>query len=130
MDHPLLNAFFMILWFFLWVLWFMVLFHVIVDIFRDHSLSGAAKAAWLIFVMILPFIGVFIYLIVRGKTMAERDQRHAEQQQAQFREYIRQSAGTGGSGHADELSKLAALRADGTITETEFQQAKSKLLAS
>jgi len=130
MDHPLLNAFLMIFWFFLWIMWLMLLFRIIADIFEDHQLSGVAKTAWLIFVILLPFIGVFVYLIVRGPRMAERAQQHASRSEAEFREYVRHAAGTSGTGHADELTKLSALRADGTITDAEFQQAKTRLLAS
>lgn len=130
MDHPLLNAFWMMLWFFLWVIWLMVLFRVIVDLFSDHELSGIAKALWLVFVIVLPYLGVLVYLIARGPQMTERARRQAERSEREFKDYVRQAAGTGGASPADELTRLAALKADGTITEEEFQQAKSRLLAA
>ena len=128
MSHPLLNAFWMMLWFFLWIMWLMLLFHVIVDVFRDRKLSGWAKAGWTIFVCVLPFLGVFIYLIVRGSGMAARSMEQAEAQQKNFDDYVRKTAGSGGA-PGDELAKLAALKADGTISEEEFQRAKQKILA-
>ena len=135
MDHPLLNAFWMIFWFFLWIMWFMLLFRVIADLFSDHQLSGWAKVGWTILVCLLPFFGVFIYLITRGRSMAERAQAHAEQNKKQFDDYIRQTAGTASSGGAaaspvDELTKLANLKSSGALSEAEYEQAKKKLLAT
>ncbi|MFJ8012696.1 SHOCT domain-containing protein [Streptomyces sp. NPDC096339] len=129
-DYPLLNLFWTMLWLFLWVLWFFLLFKIITDIFRDHSMSGWGKAGWLIFVIILPFLGVFIYLIARGKSMAERDAKQMKESEAAFQDYVRKTAGTGGGGgSADELHKLAALKDKGDITQEEFDRAKAKLLA-
>jgi hypothetical protein len=128
MSHPLLNAFWMMLWFFLWVLWLMLLFHVIVDVFRDRNLSGWGKAAWTIFVCVLPFLGVFVYLIARGSGMAERSVEQAREEQKDFDDYVKKTAGTAGA-TTDDLSRLAGLRADGTLSEEEFQRAKQKILA-
>ncbi|NUR63666.1 MAG: SHOCT domain-containing protein [Catenulispora sp.] len=142
MDHPLLNAFWMIFWFFLWIMWFMLLFRVIADLFSDHELSGWAKVGWVLLVCLLPFIGVFLYLVVRGRGMAERAQAHADQNKKAFDDYIRQTAasggGTGGStiagagqtGTVDQLAKLAGLKSSGAISDSEFEQAKRKLLAA
>lgn len=127
MQYPLLDAFLTMLWFFLWVLWIFLLFWIIFDIFRSKDLSGWSKALWLIFIVILPFLGVFVYLIVRGGSMHERSAREAQAQDQQFREYVRDAAGSGSS--ADELSKLADLRDRGVITDAEFQQGKAKILA-
>ena len=127
-DYPLLGAFWTFLWFFLWILWFFLLFRIIIDIFRDHSMSGWAKAAWLIFIIILPFLGVFVYLIARGSSMAQRDMDQAKSQEQAFRSYVQDAAGSGGS-TASELSRLADLKASGVITDAEFQQQKAKLLA-
>jgi len=134
MSHPLLNAFWMMLWFFVWIIWLMMLFHVIVDIFRDRDLSGWAKAGWTIFVCVLPFLGVFVYLIARGSGMATRSMERAQSQQQEFDEYVRKTAATGtgtgtGAGTGDELAKLAGLKADGTLSEEEFERAKQKILA-
>ncbi|GLF92707.1 SHOCT domain-containing protein [Streptomyces yaizuensis] len=125
-DYPLLGAFWTVMWIFLWVMWFLLLFRVITDIFRDDSLGGWVKAAWLIFVLIVPFLGVLVYVIARGKRMGTREIRHAQERQAAMDDYIRQTARTGGS--ADELAKLSELKAKGDITEAEFQQAKEKIL--
>ena len=133
-NYPLLNLFLTMLWFFLWILWFMLLFRVIVDIFRDDHLNGWAKAGWTIFVCILPFLGIFVYLIARGRGMGERELEHARHQEQAFRSYVRDAArepepsGTGPN-HVSELERLAGLRNHGDITEDEYQQAKSKLLA-
>ena len=114
------------MWFFLWVLWFFLLFRVIMDIFRSRDLGGWGKAGWLAFVIILPFLGVFVYLIARGHKMADRDAAQAQAQDAAFRSYVQESAR--GNGTAGELTKLADLRDHGAITEAGFQQGKSKIL--
>ena len=128
MSHPLLNAFWMMLWFFLWIMWLMLLFRVFGDIFRDKDLSGWGKTGWIILVCVLPFLGVFIYLIARGHGMATRSMERAMENQQQFDDYVRKAAGTPGS-RADELARLAELRSNGTLSEQEFQQAKEKVLA-
>jgi hypothetical protein len=128
MSHPLLNAFWMMLWFFLWIIWLMLLFQVIVDVFHDRGLSGCGKAGWAIFVCVLPYFGVFAYLILRGSGMAERPMERAQAEQKTFNDYVTKTAGTAG-GTTDELTKLAGLKADGTLSEEEFQQAKQKILA-
>ena len=125
-SYPLLDAFLTMLWFFLWILWLILLFRIIADIFASHDLGGGAKAAWLILVIILPFLGVFLYLIVRGKKMTERDVQSARAKDHEFREYIRQAAGEGSS--ADQLAKLADLHDRGAITDQEFEQAKAGIL--
>ncbi|ACU75108.1 integral membrane protein [Catenulispora acidiphila DSM 44928] len=130
MSHPLLNAFWMIFWFFLWVMWLMLLFRVVADVFGDKGLSGWGKTAWLLFVLVLPFIGVFVYLITRGRSMAERTEAHVRQRQQAFDDHIRETAGTGpGSTTVEELSKLADLKSSGAISDAEFERAKDKLLA-
>ena len=127
MQYPLLDAFLTMLWFFLWVLWIFLLFWIIFDIFRSKDLSGWSKALWLIFIIILPFLGVFVYLIARGGSMQERSVRQAQAEDKQFQEYVRDAAGSGSS--ADEVAKLADLRDRGVITEAEFQQGKARILA-
>ncbi|MEV5971608.1 SHOCT domain-containing protein [Streptomyces sp. NPDC051921] len=129
-DYPLLSAFWTMLWFFLWILWFILLFRIIGDIFRDDSLGGWGKAGWLIFVIILPFLGVLIYVIARGKSMGHREISHARKQQEQFDAYIRETAGESGrTSSADELSRLSELRARGDITDEEFRRAKELVLS-
>ena len=130
MSHPLLNAFWMMLWFFLWILWFMLLFRVIADVFRDHKLSGWGKAGWLVFVCVVPFLGVFVYLIVRGSDMGRREVETAQLKQEEVDEYIRQTAATGTSVDTESrLTALAGLKNDGVLSEEEFQRAKEKVLA-
>jgi hypothetical protein len=126
-SYPLLNAFWTILYFFVFFLWLMILFRVIWDIFRSHDLGGWGKAGWLLFILVLPFLGVFVYLIVRGGSMHERDVRVAQAENQAFRSWV-QGPGGGGS-TADELAKLADLREKGVISDDEFDRAKSKLLA-
>ncbi|MGW4229986.1 PLDc N-terminal domain-containing protein [Streptomyces sp. NPDC004980] len=133
-DYPLLNVFLTMMYLFLWVMWFFLLFKVITDIFRDHSMGGWAKAGWLVFVIVLPYIGVLIYLIARGRGMSRRDVKQAEDQEAAFRQYVRQAAGPegGGSGkgnsHVDDLAKLAELKDKGHLDQAEYEKAKAKLL--
>jgi hypothetical protein len=127
-DYPLLGMFWTMLWFFLWFAWIMWLFRVFADIFRSHDMGGFAKALWSIFVVVLPFLGVLVYMIARGQKMAEHDVREAQAQEDAFRSYVQETAGSAG-GTADELAKLADLKAKGIISDTEFAQQKSKLLA-
>jgi hypothetical protein len=127
-DFPLLSAFWTMLIFFLWIAWFFLLFKIIADIFRDRSLSGVAKVLWLIFLLFLPFLGAFVYIIARGNSMTERDIAQAKANEAAFRDYVQSAAG-GGGGSADQLEKLAALRDKGVLTEEEFAAQKAKLLA-
>ena len=126
-SYPLLNTFWTILYFFLFFLWLMILFRVIWDIFRSHDLSGLGKAGWLLFILILPFLGVFVYVIARGGSMHERDVRVAQAQDQALRSWVQHSGGGGST--ADELTKLADLRSKGVITDDEFDRAKAKILA-
>ncbi|MFG3660567.1 SHOCT domain-containing protein [Streptomyces sp. NPDC047706] len=129
-DYPLLSMFWTLLWFFLWIMWFILLFRIIGDIFRDDGLSGWGKTGWLVFVIVLPFLGVFIYLIARGKDMGAREVKHARAQQQAFDDYVRQTAGgPSRSSSADELAKLSEIRARGDITDEEFRRAKELVLA-
>ncbi|MEU9106807.1 SHOCT domain-containing protein [Streptomyces xanthophaeus] len=127
-DYPLLNLFWTMLWLFLWVMWFFLLFKVVTDIFRDHGLGGWAKAGWLILVLLLPYIGVLIYLIARGKSMSQREAKQIQANEAAFKDYVQKAAGSGGSS-VDELHKLSALKDKGDITQEEFARAKAKILA-
>ncbi|MFE4869272.1 SHOCT domain-containing protein [Streptomyces sp. NPDC056682] len=127
-DYPLLNMFWTMMMIFLWVLWFMLLFRIIGDIFRDDDLGGWGKAGWTIFVIILPFLGVFVYLIARGRGMGERELARARHSEQEFRSYVQQTAG--GASPAEELARLAELKNKGDITPAEFEQAKAKVLAA
>ena len=128
-DYPVLDAFLTILYFFLFFIWIWLLVMVFFDIFRSHDMGGFAKAMWVIFIIILPFLGVFVYLIARGGSMHERQAQQAAQQKAAFDDYVRQTAGSEGSDTASQLSKLADLKSQGVLTEEEFQAQKAKLLA-
>jgi hypothetical protein len=119
------QVFWSMLWFFLFFIWIMILFRVFGDIFASRDLSGGAKAMWSIFVIVLPFLGVFVYLVARGDEMGKHALEAARAQDAASREYIQSVT----SSSADELAKLAALKADGTLSEAEFNAAKAKLLA-
>jgi hypothetical protein len=100
---------------------------VIGDIFRSHDLGGFAKVLWLLLVIVLPFFGVFIYMIARGRAMAQHDMDAAQAREEQMRAYVQQAASPSGS--ADELAKLAELNQSGVLTDAEFAQQKAKILA-
>jgi len=122
------QVFWSMLWFFLFFIWIWLLISLFGDIFSSSDLSGGAKAMWTIFIIVLPFLGVLVYLIVRGNSMQDRSLKRAADQEAQFRGYVQTVAATGG-GAADELAKLADLRDKGVISDEEFQAAKAKALA-
>ncbi|OIK26099.1 SHOCT domain-containing protein [Streptomyces malaysiense] len=128
-DYPALSVFWSMLVFFLWIMWFVLLFRVVMDIFRDDSLGGLAKAAWLVCVVVLPFLGVFVYLIARGKGMGRREVEQARAQQNALDSYIRETA-RGGTSSADELARLSEMKARGDITEEEFRKAKDMVFAA
>jgi hypothetical protein len=133
-GYPFADLFLTILYIAGWILWIVLLFLIVMDIFRSRDLSGWAKAAWLLFVIVLPLLGVLAYLVVRGGTMHERYAREVEAQEDAFRSYVREAAAGdghgGGDGHSssEELIRLAELRDRGLITDEEFQKAKAKVL--
>ena len=127
-DYPLLNLFWTMLWLFVWILWIFLLIRIISDIFRSHDLGGWGKAAWLIFVIILPFLGILVYLIARGSSMQDRDIKQAQAADAAMRSYIQETASSSSS-TAAELEKLSALHTQGVLTDAEFASQKAKLLA-
>lgn len=127
-DYPILGLFWTMLMFFIWIAWLFLLFRIFADIFRSHDIGGWSKALWTIFVIIVPFLGVLVYLIVRGHSMTQRDIDSAKQSEAAFQDYIRTTAGSG-AGTADELSKLSDLHSKGVLTDDEFAQQKAKLLS-
>jgi Short C-terminal domain/Phospholipase_D-nuclease N-terminal len=139
MNYPLLDLFWSFLWFFCLVLWFGLLFRVFGDLFRRDDIGGWGKTGWTIFVIFLPFIGVFTYLIAQGRAMADRDVRRAQVVKQETDEYIRSvAAGNGhaGNGHAgtgrssvDEIARAKQLLDSGTITADEFAQLKQRALA-
>jgi len=115
-------------WFTVFFLWIWLVIAIFVDIFRSDDLGGWAKAVWCLFVIVLPYLGVFVYLIARGGTMRERAEADARTREMEQREYIQEVAGTASS-PAAEVERLANLRAQGAIDEAEFQALKAKALA-
>ncbi len=122
------QVFWSMLWFFLFFIWIWLLIVVFGDIFRSDDLGGWAKALWTIFVIVLPYLGVFVYLIARGHKMSAHAAAAAQAQDQATRQYIRDVTGSGGSA-AEEIARLAELRDRGAITAAEFEQAKAKALA-
>jgi type VI protein secretion system component VasK len=121
------QVFWSMLWFFLFFIWIWLLIVIFGDIFRSDDLSGWGKALWSIFIIFLPYLGVFVYLIARGHKMQEHSMKEAQAQEAALRSYVQNVAGSGGSA-ADEISRLADLRDRGVISEAEFQQAKARTI--
>jgi hypothetical protein len=126
-NYPFLDVFWTILIFFVWVAWFMLLFRIIGDIFSRHDIGGGAKALWLIFVLIVPFLGVFVYLIAENKGMTERALERAQASRQQFDEYVRTTAS---DGPAAEIERAKTLLDSGAITQPEFDSIKAKALAA
>jgi predicted PurR-regulated permease PerM len=126
-SYPFLDVFWTILIFFVWIAWFMLLFRVIADVFRRHDIHGGTKVLWLIFVIIVPFLGVFIYLVVESKGMTERSMADVQAQQTQMDNYVKSVAGSGGA--AAEIEKAKGLLDSGAITQAEFDAIKAKALA-
>jgi Short C-terminal domain/Phospholipase_D-nuclease N-terminal len=127
-DFTFLDALWSMLVFFLWITWFWLLITVFADIFRRDDLSGLGKTGWIIFTIVLPFLGVFIYLITQGDDMGKRNLERVQAQQASFDDYVRSTAGSGGA--AAEIEKANQLLSSGAITQAEFDQIKQKALAS
>ncbi|MGI9615440.1 MAG: PLDc N-terminal domain-containing protein [Acidimicrobiales bacterium] len=117
-----------IFWFFLFFMWIMLVFHIFADIIRSDDLSGVAKAMWTAFVIFLPYLGVFMYLIARGDSMAKRRVQDAQDQEAAVQQYIRSAAGVGSSA-ADQLASLAELHSAGKLDDAEYAQAKQRVIA-
>jgi Short C-terminal domain/Phospholipase_D-nuclease N-terminal len=127
-DYPFLDVLWTLIIFFVWILWFWLLFTVFVDIFRRNDLSGWGKAGWLIFCIILPFLGVFVYLISQHEGMTQRNLATAKAQQSQFDQAVREAAGSGSA--AAEIAKAKELLDSGAISQSEFDALKQKALAS
>ena len=126
-SYPLLDLFLTMLEIFLFIVWIWLLIVVFGDIFRSHDMGGLAKAIWVIFIIIIPYLGVLIYLIARGGSMHERAVTAAKAQQDAFDAYVKQAAGS--SSNVDQLAKLADLKAKGVLSDAEFEAQKAKLLS-
>ena len=127
-SYPLLDIFFSIFFFFIFFLWIFLLIQIVIDIFRSHDMNGWVKALWVLFLIILPFLGVLVYLIARGGKMQERAAKDQKAQQDAFASYVKETAGTSSDTTADQLTKLADLKSKGVITEAEFDAQKAKIL--
>ncbi len=126
-DYPFLDVLWTMAIFFLWVLWFSLLFRVFADVFSRNDLSGWGKTGWLVFAIVLPFLGVFIYLITQGAGMTERNLERERAQRAQLDEYVRETSVGGGA--AAEIERAKKLLDGGAITQAEFDAIKQKALA-
>jgi Phospholipase_D-nuclease N-terminal/Short C-terminal domain len=131
-DYTFFDFFWSMLVFFLWIMWFWLLFTIWTDIFRRHDIGGGGKALWLIFTIVLPFLGAFIYLITQNEHMTKRNVEAAQRQRAQFDDYVRETAGSGsgsGGGAAGEIERAKGLLDSGAISQAEFDAIKQKALA-
>ena len=127
-DYPFLDVFWTMLVIFAWIIWFWLLITIFADLFRRHDTSGFTKVLWIVFVIVLPFLGVFIYLIVNHDGMTERNVKQAQAAQAQMDDYVRNVAGSGGA--AGEIERAKGLLDSGAITQAEFDAIKAKALSS
>ena len=127
-DYPFLDVFWTMLIFFFWVIWIWILVTVLIDVFRRHDIGGWSKALWCVFMILLPYLGVFVYLISQGKGMAERRAEEIRASQASFDSYVRDVA-TGESSPTDQIHKAKELLDSGAIDQAEFDSLKRKALA-
>jgi ABC-type multidrug transport system fused ATPase/permease subunit len=123
------DIFWSVLWFFFLFIWLMVLFHVFSDLFRDHSVSGVTKTLWVLFLVFLPFLAAFVYLIARGKGMTERSAAQQQRAQEQFAGYVQNVAGNGAAAPTEQIARAKELLDAGTIDQAEFDRLKAKALA-
>ena len=124
-DYPFLDVFWTIVVFFAWLAWIWIAITCFIDIFRRHDIGGWHKALWVVFIIVIPFLGVLVYLIVQHDGMRERSVKQVQDQQAQFDQYVKQTAG----GSASEIAKAKELLDSGAITQAEFDSIKAKALA-
>jgi len=129
-DVSFIDIFWSMLWFFFLFIWLVILFHILTDLFRDHSLSGGAKTLWVLFLVFLPFLAVLVYVISRGKGMAERAAARQQQTQEQFEGYVRSVATTGDATTTptDQIAQAKQLLDAGAIDQAEFDRLKAKAL--
>jgi uncharacterized membrane protein YcjF (UPF0283 family) len=126
-DYPFLDIFWTMIIFFAWVIWIWIAISVFTDVFRRHDISGWGKAAWVVFVIVLPFLGVLVYLIANSSEMAKRKEEDSRAARAEFDDYVKNAAGSGGA--AAEIEKAKQLLDSGAITQPEFDALKAKALA-
>ena len=128
-DVSFNDIFWSVLWFFFLFIWLMILFHILTDLFRDHSASGVEKTLWVLFLVFLPFLAAFIYMIVRGKGMGERAAAQQHRAQQDFEGYVRNVATTGETTPTEQIAKAKELLDAGAIDQSEFDRLKAKALA-
>jgi membrane protein implicated in regulation of membrane protease activity len=128
-DVSFIDIFWSMLWFFFLFIWIVILAHIVGDLFRDHSLSGVAKTMWVLFLVFLPFVAAFVYLIARGQGMTERSAAHQQRAQEQFAGYVRNVASSGAAAPTEEIARAKELLDAGTIDQSEFDRLKAKALA-
>jgi ABC-type multidrug transport system fused ATPase/permease subunit len=128
-DVSFADIFWSVLWFFFLFIWIIILFHILTDLFRDQSVSGVEKTLWVLFLVFLPFLAVFIYLIVRGKGMGERAAARQQQAQQEFEGYVRNVAAGGEATPAEQIARAKELLDAGAIDRSEFDRLKAKALA-
>jgi ABC-type multidrug transport system fused ATPase/permease subunit len=128
-DVSFADIFWSVLWFFFLFIWIMILFHILTDLFRDHSVSGVEKTLWVLFLVFLPFLAVFIYLIVRGKGMGERAAARQQQAQQDFEGYVHNVATTAEATPTEQIARAKQLLDSGAINQSEFDRLKAKALA-
>jgi Phospholipase_D-nuclease N-terminal/Short C-terminal domain len=126
-DYPFLEVMWTLIVFFAWVIWFWILITILMDVFRRRDIGGGKKALWVVFLILVPFLGVLVYLIVNHDEMAERNVREAKASQAQFDEYVKSVAG---GGPTAEIERAKQLLDSGAISQAEFDAIKAKALAS
>jgi hypothetical protein len=129
-DYPFLNILWTMIIFFSWVVWIWIMIVILTDVFRRRDISGWGKAAWTVFLIVLPFLGALVYLISQHDKMADRSAEAARGQQAEFDHYVKSVAGNGGGGPAAEIEKAKQLLDTGAITQSEFDALKAKALAA
>ena len=125
-NYPLLNVFWTTLFISLWILWLWLLFTIFIDLFRRHDASGWSKAGWALFLIVLPYLGVFVYLVVNGRGMAERRQREVDTARKEFDDHVRSVSSDGAA--ADQIAKGKQLLDSGAITTQEYEHLKEKVL--
>ena len=128
-DYPFMGVLWSMIIFFAWVAWIWILIMILTDVFRRHDIGGWTKALWTIFLVVIPFLGVLVYLIAQHDGMTERQQKQQQAAQSQFDDYVRNAAGTGG-GAASEIEKAQQLLQSGAINQAEFETLKSQALAA
>jgi ABC-type multidrug transport system fused ATPase/permease subunit len=128
-DVSFIDIFWSMLWFFFLFIWIVILFHILSDLFRDHSLSGVAKTLWVLFLVFLPFVAVLVYMFTRGQGMAERAAAQQQRAQQEFAGYVRDVAADGAATPTEQIARAKELLDAGTINQSEFDRLKSKALA-